>query len=73
MEQNLNETINISKNEYASMKEVYDKYCKLYNNDFFIKIKKGLILPQDHPNYYNGRIDIEIYNEKLDHIENAFY
>ena len=63
MEQNLNETINISKNEYASMKEVYDKYCKLYNNDFFLKIKKGLILPKEHPDYYNGRIDIEIYNE----------
>ena len=63
MEQNLNETINISKNEYTSMKEVYDKYCKLYNNDFVIKIKKGLIRPKDHPNYYNGIIDVEIYNE----------
>lgn len=63
MEQNLNETINISKSEYNHMKEVYDNYCKLYNNDFFIKIKKGLILPKDHQNYYNGRIDIEIYDE----------
>lgn len=65
MEQNLNETININKNEYDSMKEVYDNYCKLYNNDFFIKIKKGLILPKDHQNYYNGRIDIEIYDENM--------
>jgi len=63
MEQNLNETINISKSEYNHMKEVYDNYYKLYNNDFFIKIKKGLILPKDHQNYYNGRIDIEIYDE----------
>ena len=65
MEQNLNETINISKSEYNHMKEVYDNFCKLYNNDFFIKIKKGLILPKEHQNYYNGRVNIEIYDENM--------
>ena len=63
MVQNSNETIN--KSEYFYMKEVYDKYCKLYNADFFIEIKKGLILPKEHPNYHNGRINIEIYDENV--------
>lgn len=69
MEQNLNEAINISKNEYNNMKEVYDNYYKLYNSDFYIKIKKGRILPKDNPNYNNGRIDLEIYNEDMYSIE----
>ena len=30
---------------------------------FLIKINKGLLLPISHPNYYDGRVDIEIYNE----------
>lgn len=63
MEPNLNEMISISKREYESMKQIYDNFCKSYNSDFSLKIRKGLIVPKDNPNYFNGRIDIEIYNE----------
>lgn len=63
MEQNLNEMISISKREYEYMKKIYDDFCKSYNNDFSLKISKGLIVPKGNPNYFNGRVDIEIYNE----------
>lgn len=63
MEQNLNEMISISKREYEYMKKIYDDFCKSYNNDFSLKIRKGLIVPKGNPNYFNGRVDIEIYNE----------
>ncbi len=63
MEQNLNETINVSKSEYDYMKQIHDDYIKSYNYDFFVKIRKGLIVPKENPNYNNGRICIEIYDE----------
>lgn len=62
MEQNLNEMISISKREYESMKQIYENFCKLYNSDFSLKIRKGLIASKDNPNYFNGIVDIEIYN-----------
>ena len=63
MEQNLNEMINVKKREYEYLKQFADNYIKLSKSDFFLKIKKGLVVPKEHPNYYNGRVDIEIYNE----------
>lgn len=63
MEQNINEMISVEKKEYDFIKEISDDYIKLLKSDFLLKIKKGLILPKEHPNYYNGRINIEIYNE----------
>lgn len=63
MNQNSNEMISISKREYEYMKQIYDDFCKSYNNDFSLKIRKGLIVPKDNPNYFNGRVDMEIYNE----------
>lgn len=33
----------------------------LYNNHYFlIKISEGAVLPENHPNYYDGRTDIKI-------------
>ena len=63
MEQNSNEMINVEKREYENIKQISDNYFKLLKCDFLLKIKKGLIVPKEHPNYYNGRVDIEIYNE----------
>ena len=63
MEQNSNEMINVEKREYEYIKQISDNYFKLLKCDFLLKIKKGLIVPKEHPNYYNGRVDIEIYNE----------
>lgn len=63
MEQNSNEMINVEKREYEYIKQISDNYLKLLKCDFLLKIKKGLIVPKEHPNYYNGRVDIEIYNE----------
>lgn len=39
-------------------RELYDT---LYNNHYFlIKISEGAVLPENHPNYYDGRTDIKI-------------
>lgn len=57
--------INISKSEYECMKQIYDDFYKLNNSDFSLKIKKGLIVPKDNLNYFNGKVDIEIYNENI--------
>lgn len=65
MEQNINEMVSINKKNYENMKQVYDSFIKLSNNDYYLKIKKGLIVPKEHPNYFNNRVDIEIYNENI--------
>lgn len=63
MEQNLNETINVRKSEYDYMKQIYTNYIKSCHCDFFVKIRAGLIVPKENPNYNIGRVCIEIYNE----------
>lgn len=37
--------------------------------DFMIKLYRGAVIPINNPNFNNGRVEIEIYNNKLEEIE----
>lgn len=42
-----------------------ERFVELVTNkdSFFVEIHSGAVLPIDHPNYYNGRIDISLCRE----------
>ncbi len=68
LDENLNYDLDgniiLTKAEYDKLESIEKEHLKMKNSDFVIKINKGLILPKMHPNYYDNRIFIKIFDEK---------
>lgn len=49
-----------------------EEYCKREEHfDFVLKIYRGGMIPKDHPNFNNHRVEIEIYGSMLDEAKDS--
>jgi len=53
--------VEIDKNEYDILKKLEQEYMDFEFVDFAIKLYSGSVIPINHPNYNDDRIDIEIF------------
>ena len=55
------EKVEVNKQEYDYLKSNFEYYRKFEHADFALVINRGAVIPKFNPNYYNNRIDIEIF------------
>lgn len=68
-QENLNDNVTLSKDEYEMLKKFEEETLKIQRCDFALIVNSGAVLPTTNPNYNNGRIKIEIFDINNNNIE----
>lgn len=61
-QENSNDNVTVSKDEYEMLKKLEEETLKMQRCDFALIVNSGAVLPTTNPNYNNGRIKIEIFD-----------